>query len=393
MATATFRRGQETRANIGGWWFAVAFRPLFAAASLFAAAAIPLWIWIYLTGIATIAGMPAAIWHAHEMVFGFVPPIMAGYLLAATPNWSGKLPTQGLPLAGLVLLWALGRLVPLASPLVPAIVAESLFPLAVAAVLWREARHRRPGQSRHGLALFPVIAAAAAAHRVFAFDPEVAALFARGGVAVAMLLISAVGGRLVPSLTRNSLAGRCADRVPVPYGRFDVIVLLIASLALAVWVASPLSPASAATMTIAGLLQALRLARWRGWLLRRADILALHAGYAWLVAGTLLAGAAAEPLSLSLAPPDAALHAMTAGAIGCMTLAVMSRLAVHRGPGGKASGRLAAIALVAVNLGATLRVAAPLLPEHMPVLLIAGATVWSVAFLLFALALARGRRQ
>lgn len=365
-----------------GWWLAVAFRPLFLVAALQAAAAVPLWIWIYTSGIAEVAGLPAMTWHAHEMVFGFLPPIMAGYLLSATPNWSGRLPTAGRPLALLVGLWLAGRLVPLAAPLPLALAADAAFPLAVSALLIREMRLGRSGQSRHGLMLFPVLAAAALAHRLLGDDPEMAATMARTGIAVAALLISAVGGRLVPSLTRNALAGRGAERVPAPYGRFDIFVLLATSVALPAWVLAPDALATGVLLTGAGLLQLARLLRWRGWLLRRGDILALHAGYAWLVAGLLLAALSALPHFG--VPADSALHALTAGAIGSMTLAVMSRLATTRGPGGHAGQRLCAVALLLVNAGALLRVAAPLLPEHYLHLLGAGAALWSLAYLLFA---------
>ncbi|WP_186394254.1 NnrS family protein [Stappia sp. TSB10GB4] len=383
-AAASSRQGTD------GWWLAVAFRPLFFVAALQAVAAVPAWLWIYTAGIAEVAGLPALTWHAHEMVFGFLPPIMAGYLLSATPNWSGRLPTAGTPLALLVGLWLAGRLVPFVAPLPLALAVDAAFPLAVSALLLREMRLGRSGQSRHGLMLFPVLAAAALAHRLFGDDPATAAMMARTGIAVAALLIAAVGGRLVPSLTRNALAGRGAERVPAPYGRFDIFVLLATSAALPAWVLAPDATVTGALLTGAGLLNLARLLRWRGWLLRRGDILALHAGYGWLVTGLLLAALAALP-GLAL-PADAALHALTAGAIGSMTLAVMSRLATTRGPGGYAGRWLCGAALLTVNLGAVLRITAPIAPEHYLPLVAAGGLCWSLAYLLFAVAQTRPLR-
>ena len=394
LSAATFPASPfpaRARRPADGWWLAVAFRPLFFAAALQGAAAVPLWVWIYTAGIAEVAGLPAMTWHAHEMVFGFLPPIMAGYLLSATPNWSGRLPTAGRPLALLVGLWLAGRLIPLAAPLPLALAADAAFPLAVSALLIRELRLGRSGQSRHGLMLFPVLAVAALAHRVLGDDPAMAATMARTGIAVAALLIAAVGGRLVPSLTRNALAGRGAERVPAPYGRFDVFVLLATSVALPAWVLAPDAPLSAVLLAAAGLLHLARLLRWRGWLLRRGDILALHAGYAWLVAGLLLAALAALPHSG--VPADSALHALTAGAIGSMTLAVMSRLTTTRGPGDHAGQRLCFVALAAVNAGALLRISAPLSAEHYLHLIGSGALLWSCAYLLFALAQTRQFRS
>ncbi|WP_181701659.1 NnrS family protein [Chthonobacter albigriseus] len=367
-----------------GWLFAVSFRPHFIGASALAAAAVPLWTWIFLTGVSEVAGMPATAWHAHEMVFGFLPAVMAGYLVSSTPNWSGRLPASGWPLAALFALWLAGRIVPLVSPAAIAVATDAGFPLAVAAVLLREARVKAPRQSRHGLMLFPVLAAAAVAHRLLAADPQAAAMLARVGVAVAVLLISAVGGRLVPSLTRNALAGRGAERVPEPYGRYDVLVLAAIFPALAAWAVAPDHPASAVLMGAGALLQAARLARWRGWLVRQADVAALHAGYAWVVIGTALAALAADPLGS--VPPDAALHAFTAGAIGCMTMAVMARLGATRGTGARASARLGTAALALVNAAAGARVAAPLVDGAFVELLGTASVLWACAWGLFVAA-------
>lgn len=367
-----------------GWLFAVSFRPLFAGASALAALSVPLWVWMYLTGVADVAGMPAVAWHAHEMVFGFLPAVMAGYLLSATPNWSGKLPASGRPLALLFVLWAAGRIVPILAPLPLAVAADAAFPVVVTLTLLREARVKAPRQSRHGLMLFPVLAAASVAHRLLAADYDTASMLARIGVAVAVLLISAVGGRLVPSLTRNALANRGADRVPEPYGRYDVAVLAAIFPALAAWAITPASWLSTALLALAAILQGIRLARWCGWLVRQFDVLALHAGYLWVVVGTALAAMAGEPFGF--VPPDTALHAFTAGAIGCMTMAVMTRLSTSRGIGTKAGEMPCAIALVAVNLSAAARVSAPMLGEGYAGLLVAGSALWALAWTLFCAA-------
>ena len=367
-----------------GWLFAASFRPFFYGAATYAAAAVPIWIWLYLSGIDTVAGMPAPRWHAHEMVLGFLPAIMAGYLLSATPNWSGRLPVSGIPLLGLFAVWAAGRLVPPFVPVAAGVALDALFPLTMAGLFLREARAApRPG-SRHGLMLFPILAIITVADRIFAHDPAVAPCFARLGIAIGALLIAAVGGRLVPSLTRTDLGtSGAAGRVPEPYGRFDLLVLLVASAALLAWVAVPFHPVTAGLCVGAGLLHLVRLARWRGWLLRRFDGVALHLGYAWLAAGTLLAGLAADPFAL--VPPDAALHAFTAGAIGTMTLAVMTRLATTRGPGKRARRACCTVGLLLVNLGAALRVSAPLLPDLYAPLLVWSGLAWSGGFAGFVL--------
>lgn len=373
-----------------GWLFAAPFRPLFVGAALLAALTVPIWIWLYISGVAEVAGMSALAWHSHEMVFGFLPAVMAGYLLSSTPNWSGRLPASGRPLALLFLLWLAGRIVPLVAPSGVGLIVDLAFPLTITAVLFREACIKAPRQSRHGLMLFPLIAAASAAHRLLAADFEAATLLARIGIAIAVLLISAVGGRLIPSLTRNTLAGAGAERIPEPYGRFDTFVLMAAPVGLVCWVVMPTHPVTAVTMGLLAALQLVRLARWRGWLVRRFDVLALHAGYLWVVVGTIFAVLAAEPLEFI--PLDAALHALTAGAIGTMTMAVMARLSLTRGVGRGGIERACQAGLVAVSLGALVRVLAPLLPSlHLP-LLATSAVLWSCAWLLFLVGQVGGKR-
>jgi uncharacterized protein involved in response to NO len=361
-----------------GWFFAVSFRPFFAGASALAAMSVPAWTWMYLTGGPDVAGLPAMAWHAHEMVFGFLPAVMAGYLLTATPNWSGRLPASGLPLAVLWSVWLAGRVVPFVATTPWAAAVDVAFPLAMTGVLLREARARSQRQSRHGLVLFPVLAVASLAHRLIGPDGDLAAIPARLGIAVAVLLMSAVGGRLVPSLTRNTLAGRDAEQVPEPYGRYDVVVLAVAFPALVAWVVAPTHWLSAAAMALAAVLQAIRLARWRGWLVRRIDVAALHLGYLWVVLGTAAVAVASDPVGL--VPPDVALHAFTAGAVGTMTMAVMARLSTSRGTGLRGSTRLCAVALVLVTLGAVARVGAPLVTGSTVDLLVAGATLWTAAW-------------
>lgn len=176
--------------------------------------------------------------------------------------------------------------------------------------------------------------------------------------------------------------------VPEPYGRYDVFVLAAIFPALAVWAAAPTSRTAGVLMGTAAVLQAIRLLRWRGWLVREVDVAALHTGYLWLVAGTGLAALAAEPLAL--VPPDAALHVFTAGAIGTMTMAVMARLSTTRGAGARASASLCGFALMAVNLAASARAAAPILADRYVELLAISSVLWALAWTAFLAAQVTG---
>ncbi|MDQ0325837.1 uncharacterized protein involved in response to NO [Rhodopseudomonas julia] len=377
-AVADFRRRSD-------WFFASPFRPFFIGASLFAASAVPVWLWLYLVHPAEVAGMPALEWHAHEMVFGYLPAVMAGYLLSLAAKGARKGALSGRSLALVFFLWIAGRLLPLFVPFVFGAVIDLLFPLAVAGVLLGLSRGPGAKQSKHGLVLFPLLAAASLAHRVFAFgdgalDYEVAALLSRLGIAVGALLIGAVGGRLVPELTRLALGEEAGERVPEPYRRFDLIALLSLSAGLVAWVLMPSHPLTFVLAGMAALINLARLGRWRGFLLNDLPTLALHAGYLWLIAGLFFAALAASPASF--VPADAALHALSAGAIGTMTLAVMARLTVSREQGGLA-GKVVRLAIVLVHAGAILRVVAPFVLDLYRPLLVSGGTLWSAAFLVF----------
>lgn len=381
MSTSSSMAGARSRRE-AGWLFAASFRPLFIAASALAAASVPIWVHLYLTGGTEIAGLPAMVWHAHEMVFGFLPAVMTGYLLSATPNWSGRLPASGWPLAGLVFIWLAGRILPFAGGTTLALLADATFPAVVTVVLLREARVRSPRQARIGLALFPVLAFAAVGHRLLAAAPDLAALASRAGIGIAATLITVVGGRLVPSLTRNLLAGAGSDRLPATRVRLEAAVLVVTPLAAVAWTLDPVHQASGLLLAGCAVLQAIRLAGWRGWRVRQADVLYLHAGYAWLAIAPALASLSFR--GVERMPADMALHAFTAGAIGTMTMAVMARLSATRGAGGRSSERLCGLALLLVNLSALVRVSAPLAADVGPAMA-AAAALWTGAWSIFLL--------
>jgi uncharacterized protein involved in response to NO len=211
-----------------------------------------------------------------------------------------------------------------------------------------------------------------------------AAIGNRLGIATLLMLITLVGGRIVPSFTRNWLVKQKPDaRVPAPFGGIDRAAMALAGIALAVWVAAPDSAVAPWTALAAGLALAVRLARWRGaGTLREPLLWVLHLGYGWLALGFLLL--AADDIWPVL-PQTTALHALTAGAIGTMTLAVMTRASLGHSGQPLTAGPGTTVIYVLVTLATLLRLAAPLaMDDYLTMLTLAG-TAWSAAFLLFAL--------
>lgn len=203
----------------------------------------------------------------------------------------------------------------------------------------------------------------------------------RIGVATLLMLISLVGGRIIPSFTRNRLTKNRADvSPPHPEGRLDHAVLGLTVLALFAWTVAPEAVVTAWSTIIAGSAIGLRMSRWQGHRTTREPLLLiLHDGYGWLVIGLV-------PLGLSeLLDVTAALHALTVGAIGTMTLAVMPRASLgHTGRPLVASWGTQAI-YVLVTLAALLRVLSPLTCTQMVLMLWAAGASWSAAFGLFAI--------
>jgi uncharacterized protein involved in response to NO len=157
---------------------------------------------------------------------------------------------------------------------------------------------------------------------------------------------------------------------------------LLSVFALAMWVVFPFAVATAVALLVGGILQSVRLCRWAGdRTIRDRLVLVLHVGYAFVPAGFLLTSLGAFGSIL----PSVGSHAWAAGAIGTMTLAVMTRASLgHTGHALFASNATQAI-YVAVIVAALSRVAAALVPAASAALLGVAAVAWAAAFLGFGI--------
>ena len=366
--------------------FSFGFRPFFLGGASFALLSLAIWITAFAFGLPEIGGRPALTWHVHEMLFGFFAAIAVGFLLTAIPNWTGRLPITGSGLAGLFGLWVLGRtimIVPLPWHWVGAFL-DSLFLALFAAFVWREILASGNTRNLPVCLLITLLAVANIAFHIFEGDPATLQIVTRAALAVPAMLISVIGGRIVPSFTRNWLVQKGRTQRPSPAGLFDTFALIVAAMAFAGWVFFPFNIAAGALLVLAGGVHAIRLARWCGWHTRsEALVWILHVGYGWLVLAMFLLG-------LSVLAPEtvftsAAIHALTAGAMGVMILAVMTRATLgHTGQARTADGWTIAIYVLVIG-AAILRVFGGLAPyaAYMPTL-ISAAILWGSAFGLFA---------
>ena len=375
----------KARAYRGPALFSYGFRPFFLFGALQAGLMIPLWLAVFAGEISLPTAFAPLDWHVHEMLFGYVGAVIAGFLLTAVPNWTGRLPIQGVRLAILFSAWLAGRLAVSLSGTIgwgAAMAADSPFLLLVAAAAAREIVAGRKWGNLKVVNIVILLALVNIAFHMEAHLHGLAEYSARAGIALVVTLVGVIGGRIVPSFTRNWLARRADGRMPVPFGRFDALTMAAGALALAAWSVVPSGRIVATVLGVAGALHVVRLGRWAGErTLSDRLVLILHVAYAFVPVGFFLTAMSA----LDLIAPAAGVHAWTAGAVGTMTIAVMTRASLGH-TGRPLSASLGTQALyVAVVVAAVTRICAALEPAHADVLFTVSGAAWTLAFFGFAL--------
>ncbi len=318
---------EQVRSYRGPAILSFGFRPFFLAGGVWAAVVVALWLPLLSGHLELPSAFAPVEWHVHELLYGYVPAIVAGFLLTAVPNWTGRLPVVGNLLLYLFVVWVVGRLAILFSAWlgpVPAAILDLAFLAALAAVIAREII---AAKNLRNLKILIVIGLLFAGNAVFhweAVNGTGGGYGARGGIAAVILLIMVIGGRVIPSFTRNWLVKQGEGRLPAAFSKIDIAVIAVSALALAVWVAVPGHTATAVLAVIAGGANVLRLARWAGErTFSERLVLILHVAFAFVPLGFFaLAFSIWRP---ELLAPQDALHAWTMGAIGQMTLAIMTR--------------------------------------------------------------------
>ena len=364
------------------------FRPFFWLAGVWAALPLGLWVGV-LAGLWTFpAAWGVMMWHGHEMVFGFVPAAIAGFLLTAVPKWTNTPAVRGAWLGVLVGVWVAGRVALLAaSVLAPWLVAglDLLFlPCLAGFVAAPIVRARRSRNYGFPVLLVLLVGANGLTHLwALGLASSTALLGLRMGVYVELMLVLVVGGRIVPNFTKSAFERAGRDLPLWTSVTLDRLSLGIGVAALTLDLFAP-GPVAGGLCALAALLLLVRLLGWRS-LSTLGDSLVsvLHAGLAFLVLGFALR--AATDLGLA-APGTAPLHLFTAGGLGLMVLAVMSRAALgHTGRPLQASRGLR-LAFLLVALGALTRGLLPYaggeLAARAPVI---GGSLWALGYLLYVI--------
>ncbi len=369
------------------------FRPFFLGASVWSAFAMAIWVSFLLYGdaLSLLGYFSAQDWHMHEMLFGFLPAAIAGFLLTAVPNWTGRLPVRGTPLALLAGLWLAGRIAILVSGKLPEhlygliAVIDSLFLVSFAILLAREII---AGKNTKNLPVVGIVSTLAASNIAFhmATLEMISTVSSRQiallAIYLAVLLVTLIGGRVVPSFTRNWMARNDVTPLPASRDQLDQFGLLLVPLAAVLLLVAPQSTLTGLFCIFTAVLHLYRLARWRGFAtISEPLVVILHIGYGWIGIGFLLAGLSILTSSI---PFIAALHAFTAGMIGTMIMAIMTRASRgHAGQSLEADKGTTAIYIL-VTLSALIRVASAILGNPAWGYSLSG-LLWIAAFSLFAI--------
>jgi len=366
------------------------FRPFFLGATLWAAIAMGLWAPMLSGHITLPTAFDPVSWHAHEFLFGYLSAVVAGFLLTAVPNWTGRLPIVGWPLGCLFGLWVAGRVaVSFSANLPPMAVAaiDLAFPVALAAAITREIV---AGKNWRNLLVLGMLVALTAGNAVFHWEAARGDYAAQGyglriGLSAGLMMIAVIGGRVIPSFTRNWLAKRNAPKLPTPpMQRFDKVALLVLLVAFITWIALPSASITAVALALAGVLHLIRLLRWAGWQTVSEPLVSvMHGAYLLLPLGAL--ALAAEIAVPGLSGLGAVQHLWMGGAIGLMTLAIMTRATLGHTGQALEAGWGTGLIYVAILAATLLRVSAGIWVMAASPLYLLSAAFWIAGFCGFAI--------
>jgi uncharacterized protein involved in response to NO len=364
--------------------FNLGFRPFFLLAGISALLLIPLWIYVYTTGSDDFSYYGAVSWHSHEMIFGYSVAVISGFLLTAVRNWTGLQTPGGTALVALVALWLAGRVSPFFADALPhwliAVVDTAFLPVLTIAIAIPLIRRRQ----KHNMVFLFVLAAMALANimvhlQMLGFTQTSAKRGTYFAVYLIVLLITILGGRVIPFFTEKGIPGaETKQHKAVEYTSVGALLLLILL---------DLSDATPVAVVIVSILAAIAHgARLYGWYQKAVWsvplLWVLHLGYAWLVTGLLLKALSAA----GLVNPMLAIHAFTAGGIGTITLGMMARVSLGH------TGRLLQVgssmtwAFALVNMAGFARVFLPVIATgSYSVWIVMSGVLWSAAFLLFVI--------
>ena len=355
------------------------FRPFYLLASLFSAFSVLLWA-AQFPGYLPAAYLQGPLWHGHEMLFGYTMAVIAGFLLTAVRAWTGQPTPTAAPLMALVALWVLGRALMLTPLGTAAALVNAAFPLALAVAIGIPLVRSRNVRNYFFVGLLVlmgglIVALHLASQGTFEFPPRMGLQLA---LDVVLFIMAVIGGRVIPMFTNNGVPGAGAKRHALleKLALGSILMLFVADLL-------QLQPAAVAAITLLGAItHGVRMYLWRSWRALAAPLVwILHAAYAWIVAHLALRALA----SVGWIAESYAVHALTVGAIGGLTLGMMTRTARGHTARPLVADGFELTCFLLIQLAATVRVfggmVSPML--YLPSIQVSAA-LWAAAFGLYA---------
>ncbi len=375
---------QQSGALADATFLALGFRPFYLLAGVFAAVAVPIWLMSFTGGMRMDGYLPGIAWHSHEMIFGFAPAIMAGFLLTAVRNWTGQPTPTGMSLAALVVLWLVARILMLTGPATAAALIDSLFlpalGVAIAIPIWRS-------RNKRNYKILAVLTALTLANVCFHLaslgvlpvGASRVAIFA--ALDVIAILVAIIGGRVIPAFIGNAIEKSAPRHVfSIEVISVGALVVILAFDSLQWWAPVP-NAVWLAILAIAAVVHGIRLLLWQPFLTHGNPLLwMLPVAYAWLPIMLAL-----RALSLlSVVPISAAFHALTVGAIASLMIAIMMRSALGHTGRELEAGPFEISAFLLLQLAAIVRVlASTVVPGAYREAMIVSGVLWTSAFVVF----------
>ncbi|HWK55666.1 MAG TPA: NnrS family protein [Hyphomicrobiales bacterium] len=354
------------------------FRPLYLAGCFWAAVSVALWIFApqWLRGT-----LPGVLWHAHEMLWGFVATIAVGFLLTAGANWTGINPLRGAALGALALLWVAARvgfLLPLDLAFSVALLCELCF-FGIAAAALGRAIYRARSRRNYGIPLLVLglgVADALFLWAVRAGDYTLLMQRFHAGLFCMAVIALLVARRVIPFFAMRAVAG-LALPMHTQSGQWQLGagVFAIAALLLG-W-----RDLSAAALSVAGALAVWQTIAWQPLAVRRVPLLwILYVGYASLGIGLIVAAAHLAGWVLRPAWPA---HVIGVAGFSVLIIGMVTRTALGHLGRPLRTDRSMVAAYILVIAAAALRLAALPPSTAMPYLLHLSACAWVLAFALY----------
>ena len=368
--------------------FSYGFRPFFLFGALYASTSMLLWLAIYLGEAELLISLSPAQWHSHELIFGFAPAVIAGFLLTAVANWTGRKPIANGELLFLFLLWVVGRIgfnLSAVFGIWLTALACCAFLIALAAFVAREVRAAGYNRNLKIVAIIGLLAACQIGFFLeFAITEEVE-ISTRLALTLITLLLGVIGGRIIPNFTKNWLVKQGATKLPIIFEQQDLQVLAVTLTAMLTWSFIPNSVFAGTLLAIAAIANVWRLSRWCGdQIIRSFILLVLHIGFGFIPLG--LALLSVSSFGAADIQTEAGIHAIFVGAMSTLMLGVMVR--ATRGHTGYPleTDLGAAIAFTLIILSALLRIVVEIIDfGDLHIFALRAAQLsWCLAFLCFA---------